>query len=141
MEDKFWSQASGDGTTPVLYTKNTVIAVFKRIHNQHPAEAVEPRISKTFDHVKLPHPGVTGGGLALLLHQLVEIGGEQDVGSVPLPQLVHVLLLVFEAVAHTRGQHLLHHVPPGIGDAKVELTQRLGGESVRRQLSHNLQGT
>ena len=49
MEDEFWIQASDGTTLPVLYTKNTAIAVIKRTHNQHPADAVEPKISKTFE--------------------------------------------------------------------------------------------
>ena len=49
MEDEFWIQASDGTTLPVLYTKNTAITVIKRIHNQHPADAVEPKISKTFE--------------------------------------------------------------------------------------------
>ena len=48
MEDEFWIQEHGDTGPPVLYTKNKAIAVIKRIHNQHPLDAVEPKISKTF---------------------------------------------------------------------------------------------
>ena len=48
MEQEFWIRGDGDTGLPVLYTKNHVIAVIKRIHNQHPLEAVEPMISRTF---------------------------------------------------------------------------------------------
>ena len=54
MEDEFWIQDS-NGTTPVLYTKNIIISVIKRIQNQHPYEAVEPMISKTFGTGQILH--------------------------------------------------------------------------------------
>ena len=55
MEDEFWIQGRADTGPPVLYTKNHVIAVIKRINNQHPLEAVEPKISKTFENVHVLH--------------------------------------------------------------------------------------
>ena len=55
MEEEFWIQASDGTSPPVLYTKNTAIAVIKRVQNQHPYEAVEPMISKTFRNVQVLH--------------------------------------------------------------------------------------
>ena len=49
MEVKFWIKEGGDTGTPVLYTKNHLISVIKRIMNQNPVEAVEPHIVKTFE--------------------------------------------------------------------------------------------
>ena len=55
MEDFFFIQ-DGDGTNPpVLYTKNIAIAVIKRIHSQHPVEAVEPKVSKSFKNAQVLH--------------------------------------------------------------------------------------
>ena len=53
MEEEFWIHDGGDAGPPVLYTKNHAIAVIKRIHNQNPLEAVEPKISKTFKNVQV----------------------------------------------------------------------------------------
>ena len=54
MEVEFWIKDGGD-TAPVLYTKNHLINVVKRIMNQNPVEAVEPQIVKTFVEESLIH--------------------------------------------------------------------------------------
>ena len=80
MEEEFWIRDDGGTGPPVLYTTNHAIAVIKRIHNQHPLEAVEPMISRTFTN-----PPILHAARNCLFKEVIHYRGsiKDDHGNVP----------------------------------------------------------
>ena len=72
------------------------------------------------------HLAQVGIGPALLLYNLVQVQGEEDIALVPRLPLGEVGLLILQALLYLGGQELFHEAPPGLCDAEVQLTQALG---------------
>ena len=121
----------------MLFTKNKVIAVIKRIHNQHPAEAVEPRVSSTFTN----HP-VIHEARNTLFKKATSFRGtlRDDHGTVPATRRCHKLAIkdimmiledkedkvIITPVVEWKDLDHVHNLCKGMG-IPIEEETRVGG--------------